>query len=67
MAEEKLDTQIPTDENGTVELSNGNEDPDELSPTLQNDEDEEKGDFPIIIKSLAFPFPFFLYDIYMYM
>lgn len=50
MAEEKLDTQIPTDENGTVEPSNGNEDPDELSPTLQNDEDEEKGDFSIIIK-----------------
>lgn len=48
MAEEKVDTtHVPTEENGTVEPSSGNEGPAEDSTNLLNDEDEEKGDFPI--------------------
>ncbi|POO02004.1 Peptidase M24A, methionine aminopeptidase, subfamily [Trema orientale] len=45
MAEEKLDPKVPSEQNGTLERANGNEEPSELSPNnLQNDEDEEKGD-----------------------
>ena len=63
MAEEKLDTRIPSEENGSVEPSNGNdEDPSELSPTLQNDDDEEKG-----VSFVTYGFPFSLTDLVFYL
>lgn len=42
MAEEKLDANVPSEQNGTLEPTNGNEEPAEPSLTVQNDEDEEK-------------------------
>ena len=42
MAEEKLDTNVPSEQNGTLEPTNGNEEPAQPSLTVQNKEDEEK-------------------------
>ena len=50
MADEKLDTNMSSEseQNGTLEPSNGNEEAIEPSPTLENDDDEEKGDVSIL-------------------
>lgn len=42
MAEEKLNTEVPVEENGTAEPVNGNEEASEPSSTLEKDEDEGK-------------------------
>lgn len=46
MAEEGLDENVPCEESGTLEPSNvnGNGEAAQQSPTVQNDEDDDKGD-----------------------
>ncbi|KAH7528947.1 hypothetical protein FEM48_Zijuj05G0131700 [Ziziphus jujuba var. spinosa] len=56
MVEAKLDLNIPSesDQNGTLEPSNENEDSVKPSTTVENDEDEEKGNMSILDNSLVF-------------
>ncbi|KAF4396962.1 hypothetical protein F8388_004930 [Cannabis sativa] len=42
MAEEKLDPNVPSEKNGTLEPENANDEHAEQVPILQNDEDDEK-------------------------
>jgi hypothetical protein len=63
MAEEKLNTEVSVEENGTAEPVNGKEEASEPSSTLEKDEDEGKkeedegkGDGFLLDDSLAFFF-----------
>ena len=43
MTDVKLDSNVPTEEIGALELSNGDDESSVLAQTLQNDDDGEKG------------------------
>lgn len=62
MAGEDLDENIPCEENGIVESSNGCGEATEQSPTVEKDEDEDKGNI-FVFNATAMPL-LFLRDLY---